>query len=502
MSVINDLLGGFATALSLANLMYALIGCVLGTAIGVLPGIGPVAGVALLIPVTLNLEPTSAIIMLAAIFYGTQYGGTITSVLLNTPGESASAITTIDGYAMTKKGRAGAALTIAAYGSFVGGTAATVGLVVAAKPLGSLGLAVGPPEFFSMMVLGLALLVCLAGDSMTKALISGVIGLMIAMVGIDPVEGAPRFTFGNEFLLDGVSFVAVIVGLFGLSEILNTGTERPGKVETPGFRALLPNRTEFRRSNPAVARGTVVGFLLGLIPGMTGSVSALLSYGAEKRFSKYRDELGSGAIEGVAGPESANNAHANGALVPLFTLGIPASPTIAVLMGAFLQQGLTPGPSLFVDHSELAWGIIASLFIGNVILVILNVPLVRVWTSILSIPPAVLTALILVFMVVGSYTINFAAFDVFVMTLFGLVGLGLRKLDIPLAPLVLTLVLGPLMESKLRESLEISQGDFSIFASRPICVVLLLIALVIAATPLLRPRRRKTRSKENQHEAA
>ena len=497
MSMMSDLLGGFATALSLANLMYALIGCVLGTAIGVLPGIGPVAGVALLIPVTLNLPPTSAIIMLAAIFYGSQYGGTITSVLLNTPGEAASAITTIDGYAMTKKGRAGSALTIAAVGSFVGGTVATIGLVVAARPLGSLGLKIGPPEFFALVILGLSLLVCLAGASMTKALISGVLGLMIAMVGIDPVGGAPRFTFGNEFLLDGVSFVAAIVGLFGLSEILNTGTERPGRVRAPGLRALLPTREEWRRSRPAIGRGTVLGFLLGLIPGMTGSVSSLLSYGAEKRFATHRDELGSGAVEGVAGPETANNAHANAALVPLFTLGIPASPTIAVLMGAFLQQGLTPGPSLFTDHADLAWGIIASLFIGNVILMVLNVPLVRVWTAILSIPPVVLTALILVFMVIGAYTINFSTFDLFVLVLFGLIGLAMRKLDIPLAPLVLTLVLGPLMERSLRESLEISQGDFSVFLTRPICVVLLLIALAIAGTPLLRLRRLRRRTKKD-----
>ena len=490
MDVLNELMSGFGAALSPENLLFALIGCLVGTLIGVLPGIGPVAGVALLIPLTFNLEPTSAIIMLAAIFYGTAYGGTITSVLLNTPGEAASAVTTIDGYEMTKQGRAGAALTIAAIGSFVGGVIATVGLVIAAKPLGSLGLKVGPPEFFALMVVGISLLVALAGKSMVRALISGVLGLLIAMVGIDPVAGAPRFTFGSDRLLDGVSFVAVIVGLFGLSEILLAATGK-GHIQarTPGLRALMPTRTDFRRSTPAIARGTGIGFMLGLIPGMTGSVSSLLSYGAERKFSKYRSELGSGAIEGVAGPETANNAHANGALIPLFTLGIPASPTIAVLMGAFLQQGLTPGPTLFTEHAEVAWAIIASLFIGNVILLILNVPLVKVWTSILHIPQPILTPVILLFLVVGSYTINYSVFDVFVMLLFGVVGLVLRNFDIPLAPLVLTLVLGPLMERSLRESLDISQGSFSIFLTRPITVVLLAIGVLIAISPLLNLRK-------------
>jgi putative tricarboxylic transport membrane protein len=487
---LNELLGGFAAALTPANLLFALIGCLLGTLIGVLPGIGPVAGVALLIPLTMNLDPTSAIIMLAAIFYGTAYGGTITSVLLNTPGEAASAITTIDGYAMTKQGRAGVALTIAAIGSFVGGVIATVALVIAAKPLGSLGLKIGPPEFFALMVVGISLLVALAGRSMVRALISGIIGLLIAMVGIDPIAGAPRFTFGSERLLDGVSFVAVIVGLFGLSEILvSAAGGRASHPVTPGLRGLLPNRTDLRRSTPAIARGTVVGSVLGLIPGMTGSVSSLLSYGAERKFSRHRHELGDGAIEGVAGPETANNAHANAALIPLFTLGIPASPTIAVLMGAFLQQGLTPGPTLFTEHSEIAWAIIASLFIGNVILLVLNVPLVRVWTAILQIPEKILTGLILLFLVIGSYTINYSVFDVFVMILFGLVGLAMRHFDIPLAPLVLTLVLGPMMERSLRESLDISQGDFSIFLTRPITVVLLVIGVLIAFSPLLKLRK-------------
>ena len=491
MDTLNELLNGFAAALTWQNLIFAFLGCLLGTVIGVLPGIGPVAGVALLIPLTLNMDPTGSIIMLCAIFYGTAYGGTITSVLLNTPGEAASAITTIDGHAMTKMGKAGAALTIAAIGSFVGGTIATLGLVAAAKPLGELGLLVGPPEFYALMVVGISLLVALAGKSMVKALISGALGLLISMVGIDPVAGAPRFTFGMDRLLDGVSFVAVIVGVFGRSEILSYRKGESTVVHAPGFRSLLPTGKEWRRSAPAMARGTGIGFGLGLIPGMTGSVASLLSYGAEKKFSKHRNELGKGAVEGVAGPETANNAHANAALIPLFTLGIPASPTIAVLMGAFLQQGLTPGPTLFTEHSEIAWAIIASLFIGNLLLVLLNVPLVGLWTSILRVPAPILTALILLFMVIGAYTINFSVFDVFVMIGFGLVGLALRHLEIPLAPMVLTLVLGPLMERSLRESLEISQGDFGIFLNRPISAVLIALGLLIICSPLLKLRKPK-----------
>ena len=362
--------------------------------------------------------------------------------------------------------------------------------MLAARPLGSLGLKIGPPEFFALVLVGLSLLVALAGRSMVRALISGVLGLLIAMVGIDPVAGAPRFTFGESRLLDGVSFVAIVVGLFGLSEVLLAGRSKIAQAYQPGISiAACPPGTDLRRSAPAMGRGTVIGSLLGLIPGMTGSVSSLLSYGAEKRFSRYRDELGHGAIEGVAGPETANNAHANGALIPLFTLGIPASPTIAVLMGAFLQQGLSPGPTLFTEDATVAWAIIASLFIGNVILLILNVPLVPMWTSILRIPYPILAALILMFLVVGSYTINFSVFDVYIMIGAGLLGVVMRRLDIPLAPLVLTLVLGPLMERSLRESLELSQGDPTVFLTRPISAVLMVIAGLIVLSPLFKLRK-------------
>ena len=423
MNVLMELANGFATALTWENLFYALIGCLIGTLIGVLPGIGPVAGVALLIPLTLNLEPTGAIIMLAAIFYGTAYGGTITSVLLNTPGEAASAITTIDGYEMTKQGRAGAALTIAALGSFIGGTVATILLVIAARPLGALGL-----QDRAARVLragpGRALAAGRPGRAVHGAgLISGVLGLLIAMVGIDPVAGRHGSPSVSRGCSTGSASSRSSSGCSACPKCCSPGATKIAAALTPGFRTLLPTRTDLRRSTPAIGRGTVIGSLLGLIPGMTGSVSSLLSYGAEKRFSRYRDELGHGAVEGVAGPETANNAHANGALIPLFTLGIPASPTIAVLMGAFLQQGLSPGPTLFTEDATVAWAIIASLFIGNVILLILNVPLVGLWTSILRIPYPILAALILMFLVVGSYTINYSVFDVYVMIGAGVLGL-------------------------------------------------------------------------------
>lgn len=487
----SQLLAGFAAVLTVQNLLLVVAGCLLGTLIGVLPGVGPVAGTAILIPLTMDLDPAGAIIMLAAIFYGSQYGGTITSVLINTPGEASSAITVLDGYEMTKKGRAGIALGIAAIGSFVGGTLATIGLAVAAAPLATLGLQVGPPEFFGLMVLGMSLLVGLAGRSMTKALISAAIGLLLAMVGLDPVEGAPRFTLGIAHFFDGIEFVAVLVGLFGLGEILATLLEKRRAIGRVTVGKLLPDRADLRDSAGAIGRGSLIGFLLGLVPGATGSASSLLAYGAERKFGRNKAALGTGAIQGVASPESANNAHANAALIPLFTLGVPGSPTIAVLMGAFLMNGLTPGPTLFQTDADVAWTVIASLFVGNVVCLVLNLPLIRVWTMILKIPQELLTAIIIVFLVVGSYSINNSTIDVLVMFAFGIVGLAFRRLDIPLAPLVLTLILGPFMESAMRESLDMSRGAMTIFLTRPITLALLLVAAAIIAVPAVQALRRK-----------
>jgi len=470
---------GFVAALSLENVFYALIGCLIGTMLGLLPGIGATAGIAILLPITFGMDPASAIIMLAAIFYGTAFGGTITSVLLNIPGESETAMTCIDGYQMTLKGRAGVALTTAGIGSFLGGTVATIGLVFAAEPLARLGLMMGPPEFLALVVVGIALLVGLVGKSVVTGLISATVGMMIAMVGIDPIVGLPRFTFGSAHLLDGMSIVPVLVGVFGLGELLHVAGGGPARPAVPRLRQLIPTHRDIRRAAPAVARGTLIGSVIGLIPGVTSAVSSILAYSAERKLGRHRSELGTGAIAGVAAPETANNSHSNAAFIPLFTLGIPASPAIAVLMGAFLQNGLTPGPRLFVTDPLLVWTIIASLFIGNALLLILNVPLVGLWTRVLAIPYSVLTSFIFVFVVIGSYAVNVSVTDILIMVFFGIVGLVFRRVNIPVAPLVLTLILGPLLESALRQSLQISGGDFSIFATRPIALVLLIIGALI-----------------------
>ena len=490
MDAFQNLLLGFAVALTPQNLFLALVGSVLGTLIGVLPGLGPAAGSAMLIPLTFQMNPTGAIIMLTALFYGTQYGGTITSVLLNVPGEAASAITCLDGYAMAKQGRAGIALSIAAVGSFIGGTLATIALVLAAGPLTRWALEFGPVEFFSLIMLGLSLLIGLAGKSMVKALLMGIFGLLLAMIGIDPIRGSPRFTFGRIELLDGIGFVPVIMGLFGLSEILANAEKPFTQIVLAEMSSLIPTKKDVRDSIGPILRGSVIGTLLGLVPGMTNSASSFLAYVAERKVSKDPERFGTGMIAGVASPETANNAHANGALIPLFTLGIPASPTIAVIMGAFLMHGLIPGPMLFKEHPDVVWGVIASFYVGNVMLLILNLPLIGIWVKLLKIPYGMLCGIIMAFLVLGAYSISSSAFDVGVMTLFGVIGYLLRKLDFPLAPIVLTLILGPLMERSLRLSLEISRGSMDIFLTSPIALILLSIAALFLIAPTFRFLRR------------
>jgi putative tricarboxylic transport membrane protein len=486
MDTFSNLMMGFSVALTPTNLLFAFAGSLFGTIVGILPGLGPAAGTALLIPLTFHLDPTGAIIMLAAIYYGSQYGGTITSVLMNVPGEAASAITCLDGYQMAKQGRAGAALSIAAIGSFIGGTLATLGLVVAAQPLTKVALRFGPVEFFALTVLGIVLVMGLAGTSMIKALIMAVFGLLIGMVGMDPTRGSPRFTFGLTELLDGVGFIPVIMGLFGVAEVFENLQEEEQQVIETTLSSLVPTREDLKVSRWSIARGTVVGFLLGLVPGMTGTASSVLAYVAERKSSKYPEKFGTGVIEGVAGPETANNAHANAALIPLFTMGIPASPSVAVLMGAFMMNGLIPGPLLFKEHASVAWGVIASLYIGNVILLILNLPLIPIWVKFLKIPYTILMTVVLAVMMVGAYTVSNTVFDIFVMLLFGVIGYVLRKLDFPLAPIVLTLIMGPPMEKSLRQSLEMSQGDFSILVASPIAATLLASSAIILFSPILK----------------
>ena len=477
---------GFSVATLPINLLFAFIGCVLGTLIGVLPGLGPAAGTAILIPITFNLDPIAAIIMLAAIYYGAMYGGTITSILVNVPGEAASVITCFDGYQMAKQGRAGPALGIAAIGSFVGGTFATFALMVVSLPLASLALRFGPPEVFALLVVGLSLVTGLAGRSLLAALVMTFFGLLLAMIGMDPVRGAPRFTFGIQDLYDGVGFIPVVMGLFGVGEILLSMEQPVLEIIKTKLTDLWPSRKEWGVSAGAIGRGTLIGFFLGLIPGIGAIIPTFMAYVLEKKVSKHPEKFGTGVIEGVASPETANNAYANAAMVPLLTLGIPGSPTLAVLMGAFIIHGLTPGPFLFKERPDVVWGLIASLYMGNVILLILNLPLVGLWAKLLEIRYQYLYPGILLFCILGAYSLNQSVFDVLLMVLFGVLGYVFRKLDWPLAPTILALILGPMMERSLRTSLEMSGGDLWIFFQRPISAVLLILGAIILLTSAIR----------------
>ena len=486
MDALQYWLQGFSVATLPMNLLYAFIGCILGTLIGVLPGLGPAAGTAILIPVTFNLDPIGAIIMLAAIYYGAMYGGTITSVLVNVPGEAASVITCLDGYQMAKQGRAGPALGIAAIGSFIGGTFATFALMVVSLPLASFALRFGPPEVFSLLVVGLSLVTGLSGRSLLAALIMTAFGLILAMIGMDPVRGAPRYTFGLPPLYDGIGFIPVVMGLFGVGEILLSMEAPVLDIIKTKLTDLLPKRKEWRVSAGAIGRGTIIGFFLGLIPGIGAIIPTFMAYVIEKKVSKHPEKFGTGVIEGVASPETANNSYANAAMVPLLTLGIPGSPTLAVLMGAFIIHGLTPGPFLFKERPDVVWGLIASLYLGNVILLVLNLPLVGIWAKLLEIRYQYLYPGILLFCILGAYSLNQSVFDVGVMVAFGALGYIFRKLDWPLAPTVLALILGPMMERALRTSLEMSAGDMSILITRPISAVLLVVAAIVLLSPGVR----------------
>ena len=488
MDAFQHLMSGLGAAMSPGNLMFAFAGCMLGTLIGLLPGLGPAAGTAILIPLTFSLDATGAIIMLCAIYYGAMYGGTITSVLINVPGEAASVITCIDGYAMARQGRAGSALAIAAIGSFVGGTIATLALVVVAIPLAQLALKFGPAEFFGLMVAGLCLVIGLAGKNLMAALLMTVLGLLLAMIGLDPVRGAPRFTFGFPELYDGVGFVPVVMGLFGIGELLLAAERREARMIEADLKKWNPTREEWRASAGAIGRGTVVGFVLGLIPGVGSIVPTFMAYVLEKRMSKTPERFGNGAIEGVASAETANNAYANAAMVPLLALGVPSSPTIAVLMGAFIVNGITPGPFLFTERPELVWTVIASFFVGNAILLVLNLPLVGLWAKLLKIPFSYMCAGVLIFCVIGAYGLKQSLFDVWIMLGFGILGYLLRKLDLPLAPAILALILGPMMERSLRTTLEISAGSFAIFLDRPLALALLAVPVIVLGFMLLKPR--------------
>ena len=486
MDTVSAILAGFAVALEPARIFYCVVGVVVGTVVGVLPGLGPAATISLLLPVTYRLDPVSAVIMLAGIYYGSQYGGSTTSILVRIPGESSSMVTCYDGYEMTRRGRAGAALGMAAIASFVAGTASVIGLMLVAPLLGRFALAFGPWEYASLMVLGLTLVAYLGGASLLRALAMAVVGLLLATVGQDPVAGVERFTFGAQTLLDGIDLVPVFMGLFGIAEVLET-MERPPdqqRLATPGD--LLPTRQDFRDSVAPVARGTVLGFLLGVLPGGGATVASIASYVTEKRFARNRDRLGQGAIEGVAGPEAANNAAATGSFVPLLTLGIPANVVMAMMLAALTLHGIRPGPLLLSERPDLFWGTITSMYLGNLLLLILNLPLVGLFIQILRVPYPILAPAIVLFCLIGAYSVTGQVAEVLTMVCFGIGGYLLRKLGFEAAPLVLALILGRPLEEALRQALALSQGSFLPFVTRPISLVLLLATAAALTTPLLR----------------
>ncbi|MDA8125246.1 MAG: tripartite tricarboxylate transporter permease [Deltaproteobacteria bacterium] len=491
MDIFGQLLHGFSVATAPMNLLFCFIGVLIGTLIGVLPGIGPPAALSLLLPVTFHVPPVSAIILLAGIMYGAMYGGSTTSILVNIPGEAASVVTCLDGYQMAKKGRAGAALGISAFGSFIAGTISILLLVLLAPTLATFALRFGPPEYFSLMILGLSILVYLAKGSIVNALLMVCFGLLIGTVGLDPMSGVSRFTFKITSLMDGVGLVQIVIGLFGVSEVfLNVERAFKQEILKTRIKGLLPNRAEWKRSIGPIGRGTVIGFFLGVIPGMSVAIPTFISYTLEKKLSHRPDQFGTGMIEGVAGPESANNAASSGTLVPMLSLGIPTGPATALLLGALMIHGLRPGPLLITESPDVFWGLIASLYVGNAMLLVLNLPLIPLWVKILKIPYHYLFPLILLFCIIGAYAVNNNQYDILIMIVFGVIGYVMKKLDYEAAPLVLALVLGPIMENAVRRSLIIADGNPTVFFTRPLSAFFLIAGLLILFSPLFLKKKR------------
>jgi putative tricarboxylic transport membrane protein len=480
-------LDGFTVVLEPTNLLYCLIGVVVGMLVGVLPGLGPAATIAILLPITLGIEPVTAIIMLAGIFYGAQYGGTITSVLLKLPGEASSVVTVFDGHALARQGKAGTALGIAAIGSFLGGTVSIIGLTFLAPLVAGFALDFGPPEYTALALLGILLVSTVSTGSKLKALIAAVLGLLLATVGRDAFTGGERFTFGNLNLADGLDFVPIAMGLFGLGEILYNLEERHTAVHAPAKVAnVWPSRTDLRQSSGAIARGSALGFFLGILPGGGATLSSLAAYAMEKRRSTTPERFGRGAVEGVAAPESANNAAATSSFIPLLTLGIPANGTMAVILGALLLQGVAVGPGLVTQDPELFWGVVNSMYIGNILLLIMSIPLVGLFVKILRVRPAILAPITVLITLIGVYTVNNSVFDIVLVIVFGALGYLMKKLGFDPGPLVLAFVLGTLLEDSLRRSLLIFDGDPSSFFTRPISGTLLAIFILVALVPPIR----------------
>ncbi|MBP6768768.1 MAG: tripartite tricarboxylate transporter permease [Reyranella sp.] len=495
MDVISGLYQGFAVAFDPINLLYCFIGVFIGTLVGVLPGIGPISAMSLLLPVTLSGSPESGIIMMAGIYYGSMYGGSTTAVLVNIPGEAASVVTCIDGHEMAKRGRAGPALGISALGSFVAGTFAIVALMLVAPMLAQVAVAFGPPEYFSLMVLGLTILSFLTQGSMAKALLMAAVGVVVGLIGLDQINAMPRLTFDRLELVDGIGLVPVVMGLFGVAEILaNIEQQIRRDIVQSRIGSLWPSREDLKASAGPVGRGTLLGFLLGVLPGGGAVIASFASYAMEKKLSRTPERFGKGAIEGVAGPEAANNAAAGGAFIPLMTLGIPPNVIMALLLGAFVIHGLQPGPLMMSQNPKVFWGIVASMYVGNIMLLVLNMPLIGMWVQVLKAPYRILFPLILMFCIVGVFASGNAVFDVFVMIGTGLLGYLMRKFGYEAAPLVLAFVLGPMLENNLRKSLILSQGSFEIFVVRPISIACLAVAAFLLIAPLL-PALRKKREK-------
>ncbi|MBN1106722.1 MAG: tripartite tricarboxylate transporter permease [Deltaproteobacteria bacterium] len=496
MDSIQSVLYGLQVVLQPANLFSCFFGVLLGTLIGVLPGLGPGGAIALLLPITFKATPVSAIIMLAGIYYGAMYGGSTTSILVNIPGEAASVVTCLDGHQMALRGRAGAALGIAAFGSFIAGTIAVIALTLLGPVLAGFALQFGPPEYFSMMVLGILVLTYLGTGSMLKSLMMAIIGLMISGVGTDITSGEYRFTYFRS-LLDGIGIVPTVMGLFGISEVLlNLETELRREVVATRLRNLFPTLKDWAASILPILRGTVLGFFLGILPGGGAVISSFASYAIEKKVSKHPEQFGKGAIEGVAGPEAANNAAAGGAFIPLLTLGIPANPVIAILMGALLIHGLQPGPMLMTSAPDVFWGTIVSMYVGNAMLVVLNLPLIGLWVQVLRVPYSLLYPLILLFCLTGSYSIGNNVGDVVIMLFFGIVGYLMKKFHYEAAPMVLAIVLGKMLEANLRQSLILAHGEFSVFVTRPISLGFLIVAAILLIVPIVTQRKKLSTLKE------
>jgi len=481
MDPISGLLHGLGVVFTVQNLLAAFFGALAGTALGVLPGLGPVAGVAILLPITFTLPPTAGLIMMAGIYYGAQYGGSTTAILVNMPGESSSVVTCIDGYKLTKRGRAGGVLSIVAIGSFIGGTVSVIGVMLFSPALAQLGILFGPAEFFALTAGGLLLLARISGGSFAAGILPMALGMVLSTVGEEAVTAMNRFTFGFNDLSQGFDLVPLVVGLYGVTEIMFL-VERLKSQPLPipvRLRDMLPTREEIRRSWAPYGRGTIVGFIFGLLPGPSATLSSFASYRLEKGVSKYRNEIGEGAIEGVAGPETANNAAATSSMVPLLSLGMPFGAITALMMAAMMVYGVQPGPLLMTDHPEIFWGVIASMLIGNVMLLALNIPMISVWVSLLRIPSHILLTMILLVAVIGSFSVRNSILDVYVLLFIGLIGYVFRKLDFQLAPLVVGVVLGPLIEKHMREALFMSRGDLLVYVSSPIAIGIWILVILV-----------------------